>query len=339
MTSNRILILAAFTLSLYGCASKEILGTTREVDVAGTCRHLNNEQGNIQNIKESTSKIEEFYEKTASKLFSGIRTASITNSKLVISIVDKSFFEQYSSPLIDTIELKTYYGHPVNAIVATGLYAGIPWLITDHFSDLALGCTERKVISTEYDLTKKTKTGKSYWKDDHRPHKLLISGFDKEYNYSIFDGQSIDIKQYILNTDISKKTMVKITCLDCDLLGEEEQSLFKEFKKSVEITADFREIKASLNSQEKAKKSEQAQLIKAEEIERLKEENIYKLEQAKRAKEAEVDRINKEKEDLKLRKESLGVPLEEFKEQCKQLGFKEKSTDFGDCVLQLNNSK
>ena len=31
--------------------------------------------------------------------------------------------------------------------------------------------------------------------------------------------------------------------------------------------------------------------------------------------------------------------LEEFKDQCKQLGFKAGTTDFGNCVLQLNEAK
>ena len=38
-------------------------------------------------------------------------------------------------------------------------------------------------------------------------------------------------------------------------------------------------------------------------------------------------------------KSSSGVNLEPFKTQCKQLGFKIGTTDFGNCVLELNDAK
>lgn len=41
--------------------------------------------------------------------------------------------------------------------------------------------------------------------------------------------------------------------------------------------------------------------------------------------------------DKPIKKESLN--LDDFKAQCKELGFKEKTPDFGNCVLQLNSSK
>ena len=175
-------------------------------------------------------------------------------------------------------------------------------------------------MGTQLDQTRKVKTGKSEWRDTHKAHKILISGFDKDYELTTSnnpDPEEYDLSPYILNTDLTKNTTIKITCLDCDLLGQEEQTLYKDAKKTVEITADFREIKATLLAEEKTKRIEQAQ----------------------RDKEAAIQRVVDAKEALQRRKETQGVPLGQFKEQCQALGFKVGSADYGNCVLELNDSK
>ena len=94
--------------------------------------------------------------------------------------------------------------------------------------------------------------------------------------------------------------------MDCELQGSEEQNKYKDLKKTVEITADFRAIKENFISAEKFK---------------LIEQNLN------------------DKESLKIRKQDQGLPLEGFKAQCKELGFKAGTTAFGNCVLELNEAK
>jgi hypothetical protein len=127
----------------------------------------------------------------------------------------------------------------------------------------------------------------------------------------------INLSEAILNTDFTKTTTIKITCLDCDLLGEEEQALYKYAKKTVEITADFRAIKADL-------------IVEAEK---------KKVAQVKHDKEVAIQRVVQAKEDLQRKKEAQSVPLNEFKAQCQELGFKLGSKEFGNCVLELNEAK
>jgi hypothetical protein len=222
-------------------------------------------------------------------------------------------YEEYSTPLVTKLDEVHYDAHPFRLLfdVTVGLPLAIFFtpmsIILDnkilldssdwniYTSDYMLGCTQKKLLNPILDSDKKTKTGKYEWRNSSKTHKFLVSGFGKDY---VFSQEQIDLSSVILNTDIDKNINIEITCMDCDLDNQAEQAIYN-LKKSVRISADFREIKVSLLAQDKARKMEHA------------------------------------KKD----KETLGVPLEEFKEQCQQLGFKDKSTDFGNCVLQLNNSK
>ena len=302
MNLYRCLILLIISVLHVGCASNS----------NSLCPAYDSKLISTTYKKIDTSKTTENYILKPNSEISGIKSANLSEAHLSISLVNKAFYEEYSSPVINEIRQKNYEGHPSRVMLGTVMTGGIIWL-DPKAPNLAFGCTEETSMGSYPDTSKQNKTGKSEWRDLKKSHKLLVSGFGKDYEFWRDD---IDLSSVILNSDIDKSTNIEITCMDCEL-GNQEQSLANNLKKKVVISADFRELKSSLVAQDKAKK----------------------IEQAKRDKETEVQRGIQEKEDLKLRKESLGVPLEEFKEQCKQLGFKEKSTDFGDCVLQLNNSK
>lgn len=337
--------IAVLTLTLYGCATTTggIGKFGEDLDVK-TCEGAGKEHEDKYTIVE-TSYTPSFQESTPIKHFSGIKNVKIESSKLLLSLIDKSLYEEYSTPLVTKLDEIHHDAHPLLAVVG-GLFIPVvilppfiiatPFLIwdkkwrSDFFREgwaswiypFTFGCTEKKLLSPELDFTKKTKTGKSEWRDSPSPHTFLISGFDKDYERDVYlhSSQDVDIElsnNGILNTELTKNTTVKITCLDCDLLGLEEQNLYKDVKKTVELTADFREIKATLVAEEKTKEKLQAQLDK----------------------EAAIQRISRAKKDLQRRKETQGVPLSGFKAQCTKLGFKVGTTDFGNCVLELNDSK
>ena len=316
MTLSKILILIILTLSLIGCAT-----TTKKPlpdDKYGSkCNYPEQKYFKIttKDIKQNSTEKREFYEDTPIRIFSGIKSANIVDALSTISVFSKGYYEQYSAPLIETIREKHREGRPGVGFFTTLFMLGLfPVVAYNDFVELTFGCTDKSFVSAEPDTTKKVKTGKGEWRDVIMDHQFLISGFDKDYAFS--EG-TIDLSKAILNTDLTKNTTVKITCLDCDLLGSEEQNLYKDVKKTVEITSDFREIKATLVAKEKTRRIEQAQ----------------------HDKEAAIQRVIDEKEDLQRRKETQGVPLSGFKDQCKELGFKEGTQDFGNCVLELNDSK
>jgi hypothetical protein len=304
MNLFRGLIVLIFSVLIIGCASNgNSLCPAYDSKLIST---------NLKKI--DTSKSTERYIFKPDSEISGIKAVNLSGYHLSVSLVNKGFYEEYSIPLVDEIRQENYEGHPSRVMLGTFMTGGIIWL-DPKAPNLAFGCTKETLMGSYPDISKQNKTGKSKWSDLKKNHAILVSGFGKNYEFWQED-EDIDLSSAILNSDIDKSTNIEITCLDCEL-GNQEQSIANDLKKKVLISADFRELKASLVAQYKANK----------------------IEQAKRDKEAEVQRGIQEKEDLKLRKESLGVPLEEFKEQCKQIGFKEKSPDFGDCVLQLNNSK
>lgn len=233
-----------------------------------------------------------FYDGTPSKVFSGIEIVQVNGSKLTLTIVDNGLFEEYKAPAINNRSL-------------TG-----------------------RIINSWPDTDKKVKTGKSEWKAAQSGHKILVSGFDRIYEFVTPNNylqkiKEIDLSTPILNTSLPDSTTLKINCVDCNVLAAQEQSMHKNIKSTVETTYDFRTIKESLIKSQNAK---------------LAQEEAIKLEQDKSEKEWK-ERIDlKEKEDLKA-KALKEVNLGEFKTQCKELGFKVGTPDFGNCVLKLNEIK
>jgi len=278
-------------------------------------------------IKIDTLETKISYELTPKKVFSGIETVKLRDMTLTLSLVNKAYFEEYSTPVIDLIRVVHYEDHPYRAIFGTIFLAGLLWVVEPDYSDFAFGCTNKTLLSKEPDTTKKVRTGKSEWRDIESTQRFLVSGFNKDYVFDVYMGSYerlplnnqalINLSTAIINTDLTNSTTIKITCLDCDLLGQEEQALYKDAKKTVEITSDFRAIKADLIV-ETAKK---------------------KVAQVKQDKEAAIQRVVQAKEDLQRKKEAQGVPLNEFKAQCQSLGFKLGSADYGNCVLELNEAK
>lgn len=316
MAIFRVPLLSLLMLALVGCATfnKKPLP---EDKYGSKCNHPSPHIFKIttKDVKQNSSEKSEFYESTPTKVFSGIKSANIADSTATISVFSKGYYEQYSAPLIETIREKHREAKPGLGLFSTVLMLGLyPVLAYNDFSEVTFGCTDKTFVMSEPDSTKKVKTGNSEWTGITEPHKFLVSGFDKGYEFS---AETIDLSNAILNTDLTEKTTVKVTCLDCNLLGQEEQDLYKDVKQYVELSADFREVKAKLVAEEKTRKTEQAH----------------------RDKEAAIQRVIDAKEVLERRKEAQGVPLNEFKAQCQSLGFKLGSEEYGNCVLELNDAK
>jgi hypothetical protein len=335
MTNFRILVLALLSLALVGCATTGS-NSDKAIDDRQcpnfndlplvNAKLLNDEiNSHWDTVKKITNEKSYLYEGYPAKTFTGIASVKLNGHKLEINLVEKALFEEYSVPLTEVVKEHHYHKWTSKAVLGSIFTAGLAWVFPSTKEELLFykyGCTEKTLPVKEPDYIEKIKTGKSTWRDAESRHKFLISGFDKDYERDDYWHTSqtqleIDMSTVILNTDFTKKTTLKVTCLDCDLLGPEEQSLYKDVKKTVEITADFREIKAALVAEEKKRE----------------------FEQAKRNKETAMEQDIESNEELGNSKEAQKVPLDKFKAQCKELGFKTGTPDFGNCVLELNDAK
>ncbi len=326
----KLFYVAVMALLLGGCA---LTNTKEDPDICKHSSETTRKFGRTTSIDKEVIKVEtseksEFYELTPLKVFSGIESANLNKVYLTLKITDSGLFEQYSAPVVNSTIQARYEAHPfTGTFTPVGIFV---WLFNPTtMNAFTFGCTESTFLSSEPDKTRKVKTGKSEWKDIQKSHRILVSGFDKDYEFVLDDKgrekpSEIDLSSAISNTELTKNTTLKITCLDCDLLGSQEQNLYKDRKINVVLTHDFRPIKKSLAESQKASHAE--------------EERI-KIVQVKRDKEESKLRELQAKEDLKAERQKQGVPLDGFKAQCKELGFKVGSTDFGNCVLQLNDTK
>lgn len=253
MSICRVLIITALTLSLWGCATnKGQYG--QDLDLK-PCDGAGKEHKDKYTIVE-TLQTSSYEQSDPIKLFNGIGTAQVEGSNLVLILVNKSLYEEYSTPRLTKLKEIHYDAHPILSLF-TNIFTGGIFLITipKWVSNLTFGCTEKRLQSPELDFTNKVKTGKFEWRDIDKIHKFLVSGFDKDYevmgmtNNDALHRVDIDLSSIILSTELSSNTNLNITCLDCNLLSPEEQNLYKDVKKTVELTADFRGIKKSLVNQ------------------------------------------------------------------------------------------
>jgi hypothetical protein len=290
--------------------------------------------------REHTSEVEKVdineltyeYDENVSKSFSGIQSAHLNGAELTLTAIQKSQYEQYSAPIVVDLYKTKYKAQPIKgflyALITVGIY---PVFWPSDFLHYTFGCTEKTISSSKSDLLRKVKTGKTEWRDTNNRHKFLVSGFDRDYEFGSYQFELmeygstrlflIDLTKAILATNLTGSTNLKITCIDCDLLGPEEQKLYKDTKKTIELTYDFRSIKESLS-------------IKKAIQDKTEKENI----RIRAIREKEIA-IQEQKDNLNAQKERNGAPISRFKEQCMQLGFKVGTQDFGNCVLELNDAK
>jgi len=243
----KLFYVVVMALSLGGCTSTN----TKDPDICRTAAEYTNRWSRrtdvvYEAITEQTGKKSEFYELKPLKVFSGIDSANLTKNYLTIKITDKACFEQYSAPVVNTISQYKYEAHPfTGTFTPVGMFV---WLLhPKEMNAFTFGCIARGGVSSEPDTTRKVKTGKSEWRNINNSHKILVSGFDKDYEFDVYVHTSpsvIDLSSAISNTELTKNTILKVACLDCDLLGAEEQNLYKGIKASVELDYDFRAVKA-----------------------------------------------------------------------------------------------
>jgi hypothetical protein len=283
-----LLSLLIIVMVIIGCTPNQKQKDVKDNFYSSNCTQFEDNNSHFwwdtKIIEEPSLTHDIFYE---SYIFSGIKSVQLYGSILHINIINKEISEEYTAPVINRIKQKIYKN---------------------------TGCIQNEIIESKLIKHIKTKTGKVEYKDTETIHKILVSGFDKEYEFTITNKSTIDLKSAILNSKLSKQTTLNIFCLDCIHKDNTYESEFNFTKKSNTLTFDFNNLKQKYEQEEKQK------LISAQEIEK---------------KNADLEKIKLKAEKIK----QGGVPLDEFENKCIALDFKKGTKDFGDCVLKLNEMK
>ncbi|NOT10977.1 MAG: hypothetical protein HOP23_03940 [Methylococcaceae bacterium] len=310
-----------FILTLAGCA---VTSTKENPDIcqqsADSIHRKFNRTTSIEKetINVETSDTTTFYDQTPVKVFSGIESTYLNDSYLTVNIIDTGLFEQYSAPIIKPTIKTQYEAHPfTGTFTPIGIFV---WLFNPTaMNAFTFGCTEITYLTPEPDKTRKAKTGKSEWKTIPKGHRILVSGFDREYEFD-FDAstspKAIDLSSAISNTELTRNSTFKVTCLDCDLLGAEVHNLYKDSKTNIVLTHDFRPIKESM-----------AESLKV----RHAAEEGKKIKQVKRDKEEPKTRAAHLSKQPTVSKQEI----ESAKEMCTNLGFKSNTEKFYNCFKRL----
>jgi hypothetical protein len=362
-----IVFILILTTGISGCASTKIKESCEQFDKDNTFFNATVFDRNeyTSTVKLETNEKTEFYDSKPSKIFSGIASVNLNGAELNVQLFNQGLFEQYSAPVVDVMLEQRSKSNPLG-------YTPLPapllaWIFTpEKMQNLTHGCTSRRFLNTERDESKKVKTGKSEWQNTYSGHKILISSFDKDYEFNVDADTStkvIDLSSAILNTPSSKNTTLKITCLDCNLLGAEEKNLYPNVKTEVVLTHDFSATKLALNEAqknrdadaEKAKieQAKQAQIPKANAVSSCANDFNCPTGYACRTKPVSGSecRLKSPVYDPAItattpspvitqtpvaveHEDPIISNLEEIKTQCAKL-FKPKTDKFGKCVLEL----
>jgi hypothetical protein len=198
---NKKILILLFIIGVFGCSSFEEKEQVKFF--SDNCKQYENANQNywwdVKILETETSKFESYYE--PSKIFSGIQSVKLKNTKLTINFKNKILYEEYKAPIVDRVRQTTYK---------------------------LSGCIEKDKAVSGSDRTKKIKTGKTKWKDIEMMHKIKILGFDKEYQFVVDSKSSneIDLNNVMIEKNINANIVIEIICESCNLLGESEKKLY-----------------------------------------------------------------------------------------------------------------
>jgi hypothetical protein len=278
-----------------------------------TCQNNSHFKGDtpiITSEVEDTSNEKEFYDVTPLKTLSGIKSVYLSGSTLTLTLVDKGYFEQFRSPVLQTVQETHYNAEPGSAIFVSLILATLP-LIFDPKDTInwMVGCSDYEIVSKKLDLSRKETTDKFEWKDIQKKHTILIAGFDKDYRFYVDnEGNNntidIDLTSAIKSAALTGTSYLKINCVDCSLPNENEKVIVSGLKSDMDLNKDFRPIKDQLILEEKLRVAEKIKVEKAEIVEQMRLEKIAEseLRQAKLAEQlrvAEQKRLDDEAEKVK----------------------------------------
>lgn len=278
-----------------------------------TCQknsHFKGDTPNITSEVEDTTDEKEFYDVSPLKTFSGIKSVYLSGSTLTLTLVDKGYFEQFISPVLQTVQETHYNAEPGSAIFYSLILATLPLIFdTKDTIHWMVGCSDYETVSKSIDVSKKETTEKFEWKDIQKKHTILITGFDKDHRFYVDNNGKnntidIDLSSVIMGAVLTGNSYLKINCVDCSLPNENEKVIVSGLKSNMDLNKDFRPIKEQLILEEKLRVAEKIKVEKAEIAEQVRLEKIAEseLRQAKLAEQlrvAEQKRLDDEAEKVK----------------------------------------
>lgn len=307
MNKVKIILLLACTQSIISCATN----TNRQC-ISSDTNDYTIYKKSIEKVNTIDNVVTE--KKIPLKKISGIQSVEINDATLKLNFVDLDYIELYSAPQLKITEKIFHDAHPIGGMIGGVVFLGFLYQKEDMI-DFIYGCYEEKYLNKEEDFEKRVLIDNK-WQDAKINHKILISGFNRDFEFTTTNKNEIDLKNAILSSTIEPNTILKITCLDCNIENKNDKSTINNLNisNSLTITHDFRSLKPKLV------KDEEQRLL---ELKRITEKKA----------EQEQERLKAE------RLKKGGVSLDEYKIKCQKLGFKTGSKEFGDCVLELNEIK
>jgi hypothetical protein len=251
--------------------------------------------------------------------------------QLDIALLGKVKNIEYEANVEKVIEERIYDASPGATLFTTTILFGLPLIFSPGKTfDNAFGCTEEVSSKFTTSQTDRVSTGKEEWVDfspDSARLKITTSeGSSFEQVLSFKGGTaSVKLEDYINLRNSKGQVDIKVTCLTCTNLKNDDLSLT--FLDSKDIVLDVNQIRAVEAANKKILDDAAMAAKKKADVDRVKalEEKQKAAERAAQAKAESVAKAQAAEQKI----------LDKYKEKCSDLGFKVGTDAFGKCVLQL----
>jgi hypothetical protein len=264
-------------------------------------------------INSDKNKFSSYYNDAPVSEYSGFTDVKIEDGKVKFKLISYGLFEEYKAPYVQK-KLITHYGpHKYKTIFVLGsiLTGGLNFLANPKiWSENLSGWDEEFDESPTLDKSNGEKTGNKEWRKIDSTKNIIIDWGDDKNRSTIYvykDGLDFDydLSKLVLNSDKKKIFKINVICENCnnDNILPQLEKLYAhmDVEKDLSSLKNQLLIKQKLEYEEKAKKEKEAQ---------------------------QLAKIQKEQND----------PLTPAKKQCQELGFKDGTEKFGNCVLQLSSN-
>ena len=290
---------------------------------------VKNHKKSYSNENKKTDEVKDFYLSDSTKLFSAIESAKVSDEILTVSIVNKSYHEGYTAPVIVSYSVTKYEGDPLVSLIGTAATLGLPLLFFPGKTlESAFGCTDYFIHKKYISLNERKLNGKNIWVNQSIDHEIEVNGFDKSYKFKITPNTNFEYKinltEAINKSKFSEISRLNIKCLDCNITSSEDAKFLKTNSTETNIDVDFRNIKLKIDLQEKLRleNDEKVRLaetlrqkLKLQEDERLSQiaeraklielERQKKIEQVEVERKKQIEREERERQQLQQKKDQL----------------------------------
>jgi len=200
-----------------------------------------------------TDRVHRFIDSAPTEVVRGLDSVSLEGLKLRVFGSARGRFDEFSGPVVETIESTRFEASPGIAVIAHTLTLGIGLLAAPVKSaQHAFGCVDRRLLRREVKLEDSRPTGRFEWRELATHLMLRIEGLGAPIDLTLAQapagaagGQLIDLTQQVLQHPTGGPLPLRVRCLNCATPGTARPPETAHLREELSFSADFSSARAA----------------------------------------------------------------------------------------------